>query len=221
MADPFAQLIPEAKTFLAELTENNSREWFHASKTRYDSQLKTPSKLLQEQISAVLKKSTGLAVTTKLFRPQRDIRFSKDKTPYHTHLHMFWQLQGPLDFGLFLGISPSYCKIGGGVMSFDKTQLLAWRDSLDSSQGPAIATALDRLAQQGFTAEEPELKRVPTAYDKDHPQADLLRRKSLTLWRELPSSDWPQPITALETGFTDLLQLQDVLTHSLAVRNTS
>ena len=221
MADPFAQLIPEAKTFLAELTENNSREWFHASKARYDAQLKTPSKLLQDQLSASLKKSTGFAVSTKLFRPQRDIRFSKDKTPYHTHLHMFWQVQGPLDFGLFLGISPSYCKIGGGVMSFDKDQLQSWRDNLNSEQGPEIATALDRQEQQGFTAEEPELKRVPSAYDKDHPQADLLRRKSLTLWRELPSSDWPQPLTALNTGFTVLLQLQDVLTKGLAVKGTS
>jgi len=221
MADPFAQLIPEAKTFLAELTENNSREWFHASKTRYDAQLKTPSKLLQDQISAHLRKDTGLSVTTKLFRPQRDIRFSKDKTPYHTHLHMFWLLQGPLDFGLFFGISPIYCKIGGGVMSFGKNQLLSWRESVDSARGADITTTLDILAQNGFANEEPELKRVPSAYGKDHPQADLLRRKSLTLWRNLPSTDWSQPQTALNTGFTELLQLQDVLTQSLAVRNTS
>lgn len=221
MTDPFAQLIPEARTFLKELSCNNTRDWFHANKPRYESQLKTPSQLLQEQLCADLKKRHDSPVTAKLFRPQRDIRFSKDKTPYHTHLHMLWQVRGPLDFGLFLGIAPSSCRLGGGVMGFDKTQLLTWRASVDSAQGSAIATALESLAQQGFTGGDPELKRVPSAYDKDHPQAELLRRKSLTLWRDLPASDWSQPLAALNSGFADLMPLRALLIDSLTAKRTS
>ena len=219
MADPFAQLIPEARSFLEELARDNTRDWFHANKTRYEAHLKTPSQLLQEQICADFRKRSESPVTAKLFRPQRDIRFSKDKTPYHTHLHMLWQVRGTLDFGVFLGISPGSCRIGGGVMSFDKSQILTWRSSIDGSQGAAIASALETLAQQGFKAGDPELKRVPSPYDKDHPQADLLRRKSLTLWRDLPTDDWSQPLMALNSAFADLRPLRALLTAGLTAAN--
>ena len=106
MTDPFAQLIPEAKIFLRELATNNSRDWFTANKTRYQTQLKAPALLLQEQLSANLTKITGDSVSAKLFRPQRDIRFSKDKTPYHCHLHMLWQIQGELSSGYSWAFHP-------------------------------------------------------------------------------------------------------------------
>jgi len=215
MTDPFAQLIPEAKIFLRELATNNNRDWFTANKTRYQAQLKAPALLLQEQLSADLAKITSGRVSAKLFRPQRDIRFSKDKTPYHCHLHMFWQIKGRLEFGLFLGISPDYCRIGGGVMGFDKTQLLDWRTAIDGAKGIEIASELDDLAQLGFSPEDPELKRVPTAFDKDHAQGDLLRRKSLTVWRNMPSSDWSQPLSALNAGFANLMPLRELLSSCL------
>lgn len=221
MTDPFAQLIPEAKIFLHELTTNNTRDWFTANKTRYQDQLKTPAMLLQEQLSADLAKPSGGRVSAKLFRPQRDIRFSKDKTPYHCHLHMLWQIKGRLEFGLFLGISPDYCRIGGGVMGFDKTQLLNWRTAIDGAKGIEMAAQLDDLARLGFTAEEPDLKRVPSPYDKDHAQGELLRRKSLTVWRNLPNSDWSQPLSALNAGFASLMPLRELLSSCLTNEGAS
>ena len=77
MPDPFSQLIPEARAFLSELAQNNTRDWFNDNKPRYEQQLKTPALHLLDQVAA----QVGDGVTTKLFRPQRDIRFSKDKTP--------------------------------------------------------------------------------------------------------------------------------------------
>jgi len=221
MTDPFAQLIPEAKIFLRELAANNNRDWFTASKARYQTELKAPAMLLQEQLTADLTKATGDRVSAKLFRPQRDIRFSKDKTPYHNHLHMFWQIQGRLEFGLFLGVSPDYCRIGGGVMGFDKTQLLDWRTAIDGAKGIEIASDLEDLAQLGFSPEDPELKRVPSAYDKDHTQGDLLRRKSLTVWRDLPSAEWSGPLSALNAGFGSLMPLRTSLSDCLTTGRPS
>ncbi|MEO9779174.1 MAG: DUF2461 family protein [Sedimentitalea sp.] len=90
--DSFARLIPDARAFLGELAANNNRAWFTAHKNRYDSELKTPATLLVDQIAHDIGRDMGLTLTPKLFRPHRDVRFSNDKTPHHTHLHMLWSL---------------------------------------------------------------------------------------------------------------------------------
>ncbi|KAE9627588.1 TIGR02453 family protein [Parasedimentitalea maritima] len=215
MTDPFALLIPEAKTFLTELAANNTRDWFTAHKPQYEAQLKNPALLLQEQLLADLAKTTDVSVTSKLFRPHRDVRFSKDKTPYHTHLHMFWMLDGPVKTAFFLGISPSYCRIGGGVMGFEKDQLTHWRAAVDGKAGGTISALMDKLSQDKFNAEDPELKRVPAPFAKDHPQASLLRRKSLSVWRDLPQTEWSQPLAALNTGFSKVSPLCKALSQML------
>lgn len=216
MTDAFAHLIPEARIFLAELAANNTREWFNANKTRYQTFLKTPAQLLQEQVRTDLSRTIGQSVSAKLFRPQRDVRFSKDKTPYHTHLHMMWTIHGDLDFGLFLGLSPKYCKTGGGVMNFSKAQLINWRTAVNGDVGDAVSSQLDALAQQHFTSDAPELKRVPTPYGKDHPQETLLRRKSLSVWRNLPEAECSSLQSSLTNDFSKLMPLRDTLFESLA-----
>lgn len=215
MTDPFALLIPEAKLFLRELATNNNRDWFTANKTRYQAELKAPAMLLQEQLTADLAKITGGRVSAKLFRPQRDLRFSKDKTPYHCHLHMLWQIQGPVDLGLFLGIAPDYCTIGGGLMSFSKDQLITWRSQVDGPWGDKLSGELDILAQRGFRAKEPELKRVPSSYDKTHPHSALLRRKSLALWCEMSAEEQQDPVAVINSAHAALSPLFEQLTTAL------
>ena len=106
-------------------------------------------------------------------------------------------------------------------MGFDKTQLLDWRTAIAGAKGIEITTQLHDLARLGFTAEEPDLKRVPSPYDKDHAQGELLRRKSLTVWRNMPSSDWSQPLSALNAGFTSLMPLRELLSSCLTNEGTS
>ena len=77
----FSTLISDAKTFLRDLALNNTRDWFHAHKTVYDTKLRDPAKALLEEMSPRLSTLTGCPISTKLFRPHRDVRFSKDKTP--------------------------------------------------------------------------------------------------------------------------------------------
>ena len=212
MPDPFADLIPDARAFLTELAQNNSRDWFTAHKDQYETALKRPALLLLDHFAAGLSAQTDHPVTTKLFRPHRDVRFSKDKTPYNTHLHMLWQVG---QAALFFGVAPGYVTFGGGVMAFDKNQLTNWRAAVDSDKGSDIADLTQTLAAKGYTPDAAELKRVPAPYDKDHPHAELLRHKSFKLWRQVPEQDWPTPIAALQSSADDLGPLLDLLNRTL------
>ena len=206
MPDPFARLIPDARAFLGELAANNRRDWFAEHKARYESDLKAPALLLLDQVAHDLGRRSEQNLIPKLFRPHRDVRFSKDKTPYHTHLHMLWTIgagtgQKP---GLFLGISPGYVRLGGGIMGFDKPSLAGWRAAVDGPFGDSIQAILDDLASHGLMPEEPELKRVPPPYDKDHRHGGLLRRKGLAVWRDVPAVQFKNPQSALSDLFDTL-----------------
>ncbi|WP_146345002.1 TIGR02453 family protein [Falsiphaeobacter marinintestinus] len=212
MSDPFAHLIPDARAFLADLAKTNTRDWFNDNKQRFETELKTPATLLLDQIAYDLKTNPGWQVTPKLFRPHRDVRFSKDKTPYHTHLHMLWTITGPgLQTGLFFGIAPDYVKAGGGIMAFDKEALTRWRAAIDGPTGDIIAKTCADLADHGLTPDQPDLKRVPAPYDKTHRHGDFLRRKSMTVWADLPKAKWPAPTKELPIVFRRLQPLLEQL----------
>lgn len=205
MTDPFATLIADARAFLSDLDKNNRRDWFKNNKQRYELDIKTPATLLLDQIGYDLGKDWGWSVSPKLFRPHRDVRFSKDKTPYHTHVHMLWAITGPAQqTGLFFGISPHYVKIGGGIITFDKDGITRWRAAIDSPVGDGIAKNCAELAQHGLLPDAPELKRVPAPYDQTHPHGDLLRRKSMTVWADVPNVGWPNPKSELLNTFNRL-----------------
>lgn len=213
MVDTFQSLIPDTRAFLGELAANNNRDWFLANKDRYDSTLKRPAELLLEQAGANLNKALGADVKTKLFRANRDVRFSKDKTPYHQHLHMLWtaNLGGRQPLGFFFGIGLEYISIGAGLMGFEKDTLISWRAAIDGPLGADYQSQVEKLGQQGFRIAEPELKRVPAPYDKEHPRGELLKRKSLSAWKDFEAGDIPAPTKALETVFKDLVPLAQML----------
>lgn len=180
MSDAFANLIPDARRFLRDLSKKNTRDWFIDHKAQYEETMKAPALLLVEAMRPVLADLAGQPVTAKLFRPQRDIRFSKDKTPYKTHMHMLWD-EGPNAPAWFFGISPDYVTVGCGRMKLDKDTLIRWREAVDSSYGAELATILDKMDAR---MDDPALKRVPAPYDKDHPRGALLRRKSCVVWQD-------------------------------------
>lgn len=211
--DTFQSLIPDTRAFLKELAANNNRDWFLANKDRYDSRLKRPAELLLEQTGADLGKSLGVVVKPKLFRANRDVRFSKDKTPYHLHLHMLWaaDLGGIQPLGFFFGIGLNYISVGGGLMGFEKDTLTSWRAAIDGPLGADYAEDIARLGQQGFRIAEPELKRVPSPYDKEHPRGELLKRKSLSAWKDFDENGVQAPTKTLASVFKDLDPLVQLL----------
>lgn len=178
----FDTLITDAQKFLAALAVNNTRDWFHANKTIYDSRLRDPAKALLEDMTPRLTKLTGFPVTTKLFRANRDVRFSKDKTPYTTHLHMMWTVQSGArqDPALFFGINTTDVTVATGLFEFNKDVLADWRKMVDLD-GDYIAGRIAAAQAQGFDPWPPKLKRVPPPFDKNHPHGTLLRHKGLVM----------------------------------------
>lgn len=181
MAD-FEGFIPGARDFLARLRAENTRDWFKAHQAEYDAAIREPALALLAEVAPRLAEITGVPVSEKLFRPQRDIRFSRDKTPYKDHCHMLWHAPAGSEVGYFFGISPDYLRIGAGVMGWQKDRLDAWRAFAAGPEGAALASELAALEAEGVEVSQPEMKRVPAPHDGDHPRGDLLRRKSLTVW---------------------------------------
>lgn len=190
--DGFTDLIDRSITFFRELAENNNKDWYAPRKEYYTAQIKKPAELLGDVIRDDIARLTGREVTAKLFRIHRDVRFSKDKSPYNAHLHLMWRPTKEGSPVWFFGASPQYLTVGMGVMGLSGTGLNTYRAMVDQ-QGDDLSEALDdaRNAVDATISDwgpEP-LKRVPKPYDVDHPHADLLKRKSLTLNTAL-AEDW-------------------------------
>ncbi|MEY1556201.1 TIGR02453 family protein [Yoonia sp. R2331] len=203
-------LIGDARDFLGQLAQNNSRDWWQDNKATYDAKLKTPALALLDQMQPKLKALSGLEAVPKLFRPHRDVRFSKDKTPYTTHLHMLWRLDtgARQDAVFFFGVGLDYITAGAGMMGFDKAVLADWRKfvDLDTDRIAGVVTGLER---KGVHFRDPELKRVPPPFDKDHAGARLLRMKGVVGHLDLPESG---PLEAqLTKAFTTLWPLNEML----------
>ncbi len=96
-------------------------------------------------------------------------------------------------------------------MGFEKQTLLDWRAAVDGPKGQAFADLMTDLQAQGFRIAEPELKRVPAPFAKDHPHSALLRRKSLSAWQDFDAKQLGAPTTELATVFQRLMPLMTQL----------
>ena len=168
---PFAGIPDAAFEFYTELEHNNNRDWWLEHKAAYDSAVKEPlTGLLAE-----LEPEFGEA---KLFRPNRDIRFSLDKSPYKT-------AQGAVaavaeGMGFYVQLDADGLLIGGGYHTHTPAQLARFRSAVDApSSGEALQQIVAQVRAAGFTVEGETLKTVPRGFDKDHPRAELLKHKSL------------------------------------------
>ncbi len=179
----FKGFPPDGVRFLQELKENNSKEWFAQNKRRYKEGLEGPGR----EFVATMEESLGEPWQGKVFRFYRDLRFSKDKTPYNTHLRISFTAPG--EAGLFFSLEPDKLVLGAGLFEFPKQHLERYRQDIDSARGGALEKVLVKAQESGFRCEEPELKRVPRGWGQDHPRADLLRRKGLCLWRDAEHPD--------------------------------
>jgi len=181
----FEGLVAGANAFFRDLSANNSRDWFQAHKGDYEAEVKGPAALVSDVLRGDLDRARGKTHSAKIFRINRDVRFSKDKRPYNTHLHLLWSREGDDRAGFFLGISPDYVTAGVGVMSFSKDGLDRYRRRVAGEDGADLADILNDLQKEGARRDAPALKRVPKPYAPDQPLADLLRHKGLVLWWDI------------------------------------
>lgn len=181
--------------FLKDLKANNDREWFTANKKIYEQVIKFPAEAFCSGMCAELHELTGVTHRSKVFRIHRDIRFSKDKTPYNAHLHISFFPTEETGFspGWFFGLSPEKLTLGAGVFRFDNSGLDEYRIRVDGAEGETLAKIVDHLVKSGARINEPPLKRVPSGFAKDHPREALLRRKGLALWSDMKNDIVTKP----------------------------
>ena len=177
--------------FLGQLRANNDRQWFEAHRADYEHHLKHPAEAFARALADELEAATNEAHEYRIFRIHRDVRFSKDKTPYNAHLHISLSPNGECRNGgpvWMFGLDQDGLTLGAGTFAFDKVQLDTWRALVDVDKGQSVVRILDQLASEGIRISEPELKRVPSPYPPDHARAALLRRKGLTAWIDCPEA---------------------------------
>jgi uncharacterized protein (TIGR02453 family) len=174
--------------FFRQLARNQNREWFVAHKDEYERGWLAPMKALLDELRDRLEGRYPCAIgEAKVFRIFRDVRFSRDKSPYKTQVAGYvglagqgGRLPGPVAVYLHLGID-TY--VGAGQWMMEPAQLDAYRAALlDERSGREIAMRLARLEKDGFVVGSHDaLKKVPRGVDPAHPRADLLRRKGLVV----------------------------------------
>lgn len=199
MTDPvFSNFPKESVRFLKDLKTNNNRDWFHANKATYDRAIKFPAKAFGETMAADLESLTGIPHIAKIFRINRDLRFSKDKTPYNTHLHMSFlpAMDLPSPPCWFFALETERIGFGAGTFGFDKPALETFRERVVGKDGIKLGKLIQALEADGLRLGAPHLKRVPAGYPADHPQADLLKHKGLSVWTEIKT-----PSAAAKPGF--------------------
>lgn len=184
----------ETWTFLRELAANNNRSWFNDHKPSYKQFVEAPAQRFLGDLKERLEILMGYPVKGKVYRFYRDVRFSKDKTPYNTHVRMSLSrdMSGTkecCDLPAFhFSLEVDRVIMGVGSFLFSKPVLEAYREAVVAEQqGEKLQRLLIKYQQErGFRLDPPELKRVPNGYDKEHKRADLLRRKGLVVWYESP-----------------------------------
>ncbi len=176
--------------FLQSLAKNNSREWFAGHKPEYQKCLQHPAAEFADAMAQQLQILNGSSLKPKIFRIYRDVRFSKDKTPYNTHLRIsFVPEHGPaVPPGWFFSLEQDHLVLGSGVFGYEKSELIRFRERIAGPEGVELQAILHACQQQGMRISEPDLKRVPAGYDSDHPRADLLRHKGLAVWLDKPDA---------------------------------
>lgn len=197
--------------FYEELQDNNNREWWQEHKDSYLS-------LVREPLSSLLAELEPRFGPAKLFRPNRDIRFSEDKSPYKTAQGAVASVQEGV--GYYLQISADGLLVGGGYHSHTPAQLARYRNSVDASgTGESLRRILEAVAAAGFAVEGEQLKTVPRGYAREHPRAELLKHKSLSASVNLGRPDWlatPAAVQDIAGLWEDLRPLVDWVSRHAA-----
>ncbi len=178
-----------AIAFYDDLAANNSREWWHANKPRYEDEVRRPMEELLQDVSDEFGEA-------KLFRPNRDTRFSKDKSPYKENIAAVIHF----DEGgsVYVSLGADGLHVGGGAYHPERPVLARLREAIDDDRSgkqlERIAADL-RQAKADVTAHD-VLKTAPRGYSADHPRIDLLRMSGIIgMWSHKPGA-WLHTATA-------------------------
>ncbi len=175
---------PEAAfDFYARLEIENTKSFWQANRPIYDKAVRAPFEALSDVIEAEYGR-------LRLFRPYRDVRFSKDKTPYKTAAGAV--TEGPDGAIYYVQVSAEGLFVGCGYYDLASDQLERWRAAIDDERtGARIVTVVDALRADRFEIGAMQtLKTAPRGYPRDHARIELLRMKGLTAGKTFAVAKW-------------------------------
>jgi uncharacterized protein (TIGR02453 family) len=175
--------FPErALEFYEGLVADNSKAYWSDHKSVYDDAVRRPMQALLDDLGPEFGEA-------KLFRPYRDVRFSKDKTPYKTAAAA--AIGDDVQGGLYLQLSAQGLMIAGGAHGLATDQARRLRAAVEQDRpGAALVSLIADLRAAGFTVEGERLKRVPKELDPQSPRADLLTLKTLFAVQQHEPAEW-------------------------------
>jgi uncharacterized protein (TIGR02453 family) len=172
----------DALDFYRGLEANNSKAYWQANKDRYESAVKAPFEALMGDLDAEFG-------PMRMFRPYRDVRFSKDKSPYKTAAAAYGEREGGA--GYYVQLSAAGLYVGSGYYHMAPDQLSRFRMAVDGDTGGELERICAQVEKKGYELGAiDELKTAPKGYARDHPRLAFLRRKGLVTGRSFPLAGW-------------------------------
>lgn len=186
-------LTNNALDFLKDLTKNNNRDWFHANKKRYEADLKLPfEQFISTLIEAYKEIDPQISISPKeaVFRIYRDTRFSKDKTPYKTHVGALvsrFGRKGKEYPGHYIHVEPGRLMLGGGAYFLEKDALQMVREHIVRNPGEFSSIIQSDDFQSKFEEVKGDKhKRIPKEFKDIHEVQPLIANKQFYYMAELP-----------------------------------
>lgn len=209
--------------FLSALRENNSRDWFNARKPEYQQHHEEMKAFLEEVKGHMQEHDHIDDHKCRVYRIYRDVRFSKDKTPYKSNWSAsLARATKSLRGGYFFSLSPGRSMIAGGFWGPNKEDLLHIRKQISQDPEPLRQVIESTTFKKTFGVIDGEqLKTAPKGFDKEHPAIDLLRYKQFVLRRDLTEAQVLSPDFAktISDGFREMRPffdyMSDILTSDL------
>lgn len=181
--------MKKAFEFLKQLEKNNNREWFAEHKTEYDSVIKE-NKVFFNQIYTELQEHDNLK-GIHIFRIYRDVRFSKDQTPYKTNFGVGYSRSKPmLRGGYYIHLEPGNSFVGGGFWGPEARDLFRIRKEFELSTAEIEKITSDKTFLEYFgELKGNAVKTAPRGFAKDHPAIDLIRKKQYVVMRKFTDKE--------------------------------
>ncbi|HKB19219.1 MAG TPA: DUF2461 domain-containing protein [Candidatus Dormibacteraeota bacterium] len=179
MAGEFTGWKGDFKGYFLGLRANNNKPYFEAHREQYVHEIKAPLLALLADLEP------EFGPPNRVARPNRDIRFSADKSPYKLNIY------ADVERGGYVALDAEGLVAAGGRYMVDDGQLKRLRAAIAGDRsGKELVAIVEELRKKGYGVEGQELKRVPPPYSQDHPRADLLRHKRLIYFKRWPVEPW-------------------------------
>jgi uncharacterized protein (TIGR02453 family) len=220
---------PALFRFLMELRDHNEREWFLKNKTRYETEVRDPFLRLIADLSPRLKKLSPYFVVDprpvggSMMRIYRDIRFSKDKSPYKTSMSAhFWHAKGKdgASPAFYLHIEPDGSAVGGGVWRppADVLKMIRKAIATKSEAWAKVVSVRSFRSSCGMVGES--LKRAPPGFDEGQPFIDDIKRKDFATSSRLDDGEvlGPDLLRSVSDGFEAMAPFMRFITGAMGLR---